>query len=83
MEAINELFERGLTEIFRLNIIHAQVCKILEPLIFPRAGKPCLIDKNQLRMNCGYFTANGARFHARGHGRSLSHSLRVSVLAGT
>jgi hypothetical protein len=82
MEAVNELFKRRLAEIFWFYVVYPQIGKVFESCLFTRSGNPSLIDKNQLRMDCGCFTANGTGFGATFHGRRLSHcSGRVDALS--
>jgi hypothetical protein len=43
--AIDKLLQRPAPEVLRLNVIGAQICKILEMRIFTRTGNPSLVDE--------------------------------------
>jgi hypothetical protein len=50
------------TKILRLNVVHAEVCKVGQPWIFTRCRDPRLVNEHKLRTDARRFAAKGASF---------------------
>jgi hypothetical protein len=56
-----------LTKILRLNVVHAEVCKVGEPRIFTWCRNPRLVDEYKLRTDGRCFATKGASFEVLRH----------------